>query len=511
MLQEHNLKSLDNVHDSFKSFFHIYINPSINSKGGTAIIIKLPLSISIIDVENSADSRIMSLRILYCNQELHLLNIYAHSGNHFINDREHLFSSEILYYLRRNLTRTIIGGDFNCIISKNDATTNNCHLSKALTTVVRELRLNDVCFIKNRKVEFTFVKKNYKSRIDRIYVKDLADVITCVKTIHTNLSDHSCVCSTFDIQGIPKKGTGFWKLNTRLLEDPDIKTKFTHLWCSLKLEIHNFPDINVWWDKLVKEKIKVFFMNEGKIANQKRHGLIKYLECSLHYLYNENSDKYDEIRILKGRIDSLKNEILEGVKIRGKMTEQVEGEKVSAYLIGKKSMIKSKQMITSLNKVNENNVHNINNNIVNTKNEINMYVSEFYKNLYEEKNCDSQMQNYFLSQIQSNITDSENDDLIGDVDEVEVFKIIKNMNTNRSPGIDGIPLEFFIFYWEIIKSELCCIYNTIIDNLRLEENQNIGVVHIGTQRGKFSFPFPTPCPYPLHPYLKRCAPSPSLH
>ena len=109
-------------------------------------------------------------------------------------------------------------------------------------------------------------------------------------------------------------------------------------------------------------------MNEGKIANQKRHGLIKYLECSLHYLYNENSDKYDEIRILKGRIDSLKNEILEGVKIRGKMTEQVEGEKVSAYLIGKQSMTKSKQMITSLNKVNENNVHNINNNIVNTKN-----------------------------------------------------------------------------------------------------------------------------------------------
>ena len=99
-------------------FIYIYINPSINSKGGTAIIIKRSLSISIIDVENSADSRIMSLRLLYCNQELHLLNIYAHSGNHFINDREHLFSSEILYYLRRNLTRTIIGGDFNCIISK---------------------------------------------------------------------------------------------------------------------------------------------------------------------------------------------------------------------------------------------------------------------------------------------------------------------------------------------------------------------------------------------------------
>ena len=67
MLQEHNSKSLDNLHVNFKSFFHIYLNPSINSKGGTAIIIKQSLPISVINVENSADSRIMSLRLLYCN------------------------------------------------------------------------------------------------------------------------------------------------------------------------------------------------------------------------------------------------------------------------------------------------------------------------------------------------------------------------------------------------------------------------------------------------------------
>ena len=78
----------------------------------------------------------------------HIVNIYAHSGNNFINDREHLFNSELLYYLRRNLSRTIIGGDFNCIIGKNDATSVNCHLSKALTSVIRELRLKDAWFIK---------------------------------------------------------------------------------------------------------------------------------------------------------------------------------------------------------------------------------------------------------------------------------------------------------------------------------------------------------------------------
>ena len=295
-------------------------------KGGTAILIKRSLPITVIDLENSADSRIMSLRLKYCNQELHIVNIYAPSGNNFINERENLFQNEILYYLRRNLSNTIIGGDWNCIINKNDSTTNNCHMSNALTTLVRELRFKDVLFIKNRKIEFTYIKRNYKSRIDRIYVNELAKSISNVKTIHTNISDHSCVSMTLNIEGIPKYGKSYWKLNTSLLEDPIIKSKFAILWTTLKLKIPDYLNINVWWDSFTKQKIKEFFIREGKQVNQKRHGLIKYLELCLQSLYNENTDKYDEIRLLKSRIDYLKNEILEGVKIRSRISEQIEGE-----------------------------------------------------------------------------------------------------------------------------------------------------------------------------------------
>ena len=88
------------------------------------------------------------------------------------------------------------------------------------------------------------------------------------------------------------------------------------------------------------------------------------------------------------------------------------------------------------------------------------------------------MQNFFLSQIQSNITDSENEDLVKYVDEEEIYSIIKNMNLNKSPGIDGIPLEFFIYYWDIIKPELCLIYNSIIDNLCLKGSQYIGIISL---------------------------------
>ena len=90
---------------------------------------------------------------------------------------------------------------------------------------------------------------------------------------------------------------------------------------------------------------KKFFINEGKIANKKRYGLIEYLECSLSNLYKLDGNNYNEIKLLKTRISNIKDRILEGVKIRSRITEQIEGEQISAYLIQKQNSIKSKKLI----------------------------------------------------------------------------------------------------------------------------------------------------------------------
>ena len=50
------------------------------------------------------------------------------------------------------------------------------------------------------------------------------------------------------------------------------------------------------------------------------------------------------------------------------------------------------------------------------------------------------------------------------------------MNLNKSPGIDGIPVEFYIEMWDVIKNEMCIIFNSVISNLKLEGNQNLGII-----------------------------------
>ena len=58
--------------------------------------------------------------------------------------------------------------------------------------------------------------------------------------------------------------------------------------------------------------------------------------------------QYSDVKALKDRIDELKNEILEGVKIRSRIKEQEEGEKISAFLIKKQASIKSQKLISSI-------------------------------------------------------------------------------------------------------------------------------------------------------------------
>ena len=116
LVQEHNIRDINVLSDELNNFCHISINPAICSRGGTAILINKKLPFTVVNVEKSADSRILSMKIKLYSQFLHLVNVYAHSGNKKTVEREELFSNDLIYYLRNSLQNTYIGGDWNCVL-----------------------------------------------------------------------------------------------------------------------------------------------------------------------------------------------------------------------------------------------------------------------------------------------------------------------------------------------------------------------------------------------------------
>ena len=179
--------------------------------------------------------------------------------------------------------------------------------------------------------------------------------------------------------------------------------------------INRYNNINEWWEGCAKKGIKDFFVKQGKIISQGKYGLLKYIEYKLNRLYNknniENKIDYEKVTQLKDRISEIKNEILEGVKIRSRIEEQLEGEKVSNYLIKKQAQIKKRQYITKI-KSEPNIMNQLEEGIILDNTDIiQLYIYKYYEKLYKDEPFDESIQNEFLDLIANKLSDTDREEL----------------------------------------------------------------------------------------------------
>ena len=267
-IQEHNLRETKFLCNELLDCCEIFINLSINQKGGTATLINKRLHYTVLSNEMSADSRIISTRIKHYNTKLHLVNVYAPASVNF-NERDRFFQNDLLFYLRNNINNIVLGGDWNCILTERDCQSKNIQVSKSLLNIIRSIKCKDAWFSKHRNIEYTFVRQNYGSRIDRFYIKDFANYIEYINVIHINFSDHSSVEMSIKIPEIPKIGKFYWKLNASMLDREDIKNDFRTEWNRIKSSISFYDSINDWWELHAKSEIKKFFMYKGREEMQR--------------------------------------------------------------------------------------------------------------------------------------------------------------------------------------------------------------------------------------------------
>ena len=191
--------------------------------------------------------------------------------------------------------------------------------------------------------------------------------------------------------------------------------KFADKWGSLTHFIDNFSNINEWWESFAKKEIKKFFIERGKVESRKKYDTLNYLEYSLNRLYNKlnitGELDFQQVKYLKDRINNIKNEILEGVKVRSRVEEQLKGEQVSTFLIKKQSNVKAKQFMTSV-KTEPNILENLDGGtILTNKDSIELYVRKYYQKLYKEEPLDINEQEFFLNHTQ-NLLDDDNIELL---------------------------------------------------------------------------------------------------
>ena len=388
----------------------------------------------------------------------------------------------------------IVAGDLNLALSDLDYRgSRNCHSninsSDMVNILIEEFNLIDVWrhYHPNLR-QYTRHQHNPKvlSRLDYILISEnMIGSCQGSKILPGVNSDHSVVKLHFDIDPNPR-GRGYWKLNCNYLRKDADFVKF------IKDKIKDFKEINLEnsvcnpnsiWDAFkctISGYCIEYTSRKKKERITSKQNLMKQIEGIQLKLAGGLDDDVcvaltDELKDLESQLDKIVDFETDGLITRSRCRWAEEGERSSKYFCNLEKRANERKSI--------NRIRTASQTVITDKKNILEEIHNFYCNLYQysnvEKSCndyDVTVNNFLDSLDIPKLSDGEKLNLDQPISKHEVFHTISSMNHKKSPGYDGIPVEFYIVFWNDISDMLLDSLNYSFENGRLSLSQRNGII-----------------------------------
>ena len=461
-----------------------YYSHSYEGKSGVITYIPKRLDKCVIYKFSDDKGRFLVLQLEIGKKIYTLINVYAPTQNFLKEQLEFLDNLENLMVKFQD-TYYIIAGDFN--IAPNPELDRwkpiNLKPSPAAVKLIglcSRLNLVDVWRQRNPTVKrYTWRRTNpfQQSRIDYFLISDVLNYEVDNADINPGIqSDHSVTTlSTKSIEQ-QQRGRGYWKLNNSLLSDVKYVTMIEEVVQQSMADLSD-SDPKLRWDVLkmiIRRETIRFSTAKAKNTRKYRDALqqqLRSIEDELSQLDEHNEDLEDQYRALKEDWEMLEKDKMNGAILRSKARWTEEGEKNSKFFLNLEHHNQEVKNITSL--------LNTNGAQISEPNEILEYITMFYKNLYapvSEKKFESINECTFASDTKLNQSDS--DMLDKPITENDLYESLSDLPNNKTPGSDGLTVEFYKKFWKIIKEPLCDCIKTVYETGELTVDQRRGVINL---------------------------------
>ena len=119
--------------------------------------------------------------------------------------------------------------------------------------------------------------------------------------------------------------------------------------------------------------------------------------------------------------------------------------------------IKNKKTIKQLEKIENDEIITLTNDF-----QILNYCKNLFSDLYTKTQINAKILEKLLNPLKAKIANEDNKKLTQQITFAELKTAIFQLENGKSPGIDGIPIEFYKSYYEYIKNDLLQLYNSIL-------------------------------------------------
>ena len=348
--------------------------------------------------------------------------------------------------------KKIIVGDFNTVLNSDldrvSATGRQCNNDNAMSTIntfIEETGFEDIWRARhNSKKGYTWskIKPVYTaSRLDYFLTEialaasiKKADIKPSIKSDHKAIR---LIVEPFEVV----KGPGVWKLNTKLLYDSDYVSKINAAIEKAKNWSRNMSGQDRW--EAVK---KVIILESQEISRQiasEKKVVVSSLEQAIETLQSKvdesfNEHEYKLLKRTQADLEVFQEEYAQGVIFRSRANWYEAGEKCTKYFMNlEKSRAASKGMAVMIDEHGKE-IHKCQ--------EILKLQHKFYVDLYTT-DPDVHL-NFDPPENMRKLTNEMKEQLQKQIEIKEVKTAISQMSKGKTPGPDGLPVEWYIVFWE---------------------------------------------------------------
>jgi exonuclease III len=449
---------------------------------GVAILFKRGLSPIVLDNETDPHGTYLWLKVDINGTVMGLLNIYSPN---LVSDQVKFYEKIIRLLESKQDTHPIfIGGDFNCTLNpKKDKKGGSIAKKQRTVDLVNEIMeehyLTDVWRNKNPyKREYTWSqnKPTVSCRLDMWLIPyEFLQITKFCKITTAILTDHKAVVFNIEGKNFRPRGPGLWKLNTSVLDEEEYKKGIIKLINEHKKDSENIDPRYVWQE--LKHNIGAFSMTycqaRSKMRKQREIEVKKKLEQLEKTLHNLKKEELEEYHKYKSEYENLYDSKAKGSILRSRAKWAAEGEKSSSYFFGLEKRNFNSQCITQLDLGNEE--------IIDNPKQILTKIYEFYRDLYstnENSGINCEINDFFNFDAIPKLNEEEIRDLEKPITLEECQAALLQMADSKSPGIDGLPAEFYKTFWPYIKDTLLTMYTWSYEMDQFLGNVQRGIIRL---------------------------------
>ena len=421
-----------------------------------------------------------------------LINIYAPNKDkgiiHFLNNLLTTLQKENL----DEEENIILGGDFNCPLNtlldkKGGVMIPRKSVVASIVCMQNELDLVDIWRVKNPVTKSYTWSQNSPMILCRLdywlISNNLQDLVALVDIIPAIKTDHAAITLDLNNSDNSIKGPGLWKMNCALLEDENYINDVTEkipFW--LDEGRKDLSDNRTIWDWL-KFNIRTHAIQHSKRRakerNEKGNLLEKeYAEAKKIFDADPSDTNANILNSAKENLEAFYEEKINGVIIRARARWHEHGEKSTKYFLNLEKRNHVKKHMRKLR---------ISGLITTDPFNILSEQKRFYQELYTSQNDtdNSQSTVSFLSNLDIPLlTEEQKLSCEGIISPDECAALLESFQNNKTPGNDGIPVEFYKKFWPLIGESFTECANECFKKGEMSRSQKQAVITLIEKKGK---------------------------